>query len=111
MSVIFALSTTFMHVGKGVCVALVILQVPGASGLYPIEMMPAFFRAIYPLLPFTYSIDAMRETIGGFYDGLWSSISANCWFSRFWPLRLASAPGRNWPISTACSRGKSRKAT
>ena len=44
MSVIFALSTTFMHV---------------------------FFRAIYPLLPFTYSIDAMRETIGGFYDGLW----------------------------------------
>ena len=24
-----------------------------------------------PLLPFTYSIDAMRETIGGFYDGLW----------------------------------------
>ncbi|TPF84166.1 membrane protein [Bifidobacterium sp. UTCIF-36] len=71
MSVVFALSTTFMHVGKGVCVALVILQVPGASGLYPIEMMPRFFRIIYPLLPFTYSIDAMRETIGGFYDGLW----------------------------------------
>ena len=56
MSVIFALSTTFMHVGKGVCVALVILQVPGASGLYPIEMMPGFFRTLYPLLPFTYSI-------------------------------------------------------
>ncbi|KFI92796.1 putative phage infection protein [Bifidobacterium saguini DSM 23967] len=71
MSFIFALSTTFMHVGKGVCVALVILQVPGASGLYPIEMMPKFFRVIYPLLPFTYSIDAMRETIGGFYDGHW----------------------------------------
>ena len=71
MSVIFALSTTFMHVGKGVCVALVILQVPGASGLYPIEMMPGFFRTLYPLLPFTYSIDALRETIGGFYDGHW----------------------------------------
>ena len=40
MSVIFALSTTFMHVGKGVCVALVILQVPGASGLYPILRRP-----------------------------------------------------------------------
>ncbi|PJM77706.1 YhgE/Pip domain-containing protein [Bifidobacterium felsineum] len=71
MSFIFALSTTFMHVGKGICVALVILQVPGASGLYPIEMMPKFFRVIYPMLPFTYSIDAMRETIGGFYDGQW----------------------------------------
>ncbi|KAA8828581.1 membrane protein [Bifidobacterium sp. UTBIF-78] len=71
MSFIFAMATTFMHVGKGLCVALVILQVPGASGLYPIEMMPGFFRAIYPLLPFTYSIDAMREAIAGFYDGNW----------------------------------------
>ena len=71
MSFIFAMATTFMHVGKGLCVALVILQVPGASGLYPIEMMPGFFRAIYPLLPFTYSIDAMRESIAGFYDGNW----------------------------------------
>ena len=37
----------------------------------PIEMMPGFFRTLYPLLPFTYSIDALRETIGGFYDGHW----------------------------------------
>ncbi|NMM98521.1 ABC-2 family transporter protein [Bifidobacterium sp. DSM 109959] len=71
MSFIFAMATTFMHVGKGLCVALVILQVPGASGLYPIEMMPGFFRTIYPLLPFTYSIDAMREAIAGFYGGNW----------------------------------------
>ncbi|KFI95271.1 YhgE/Pip domain-containing protein [Bifidobacterium stellenboschense] len=70
-SLIFALSTTFLHVGKGVCVALIILQIPGASGLYPIEMMPAFFRNLYPMFPFTYSIDAFRETIGGFYDGQW----------------------------------------
>ena len=54
-----------------VITSLVYMSVIFASGLYPIEMMPAFFRAIYPLLPFTYSIDAMRETIGGFYDGLW----------------------------------------
>ena len=111
MSVIFALSTTFMHVGKGVCVALVILQVPGASGLYPIEMMPAFFRAIYPLLPFTYSIDAMRETIGGFYDGLWFAYIGKLLVFVVLAFALGSAPGRNWPISTACSRGKSRKAT
>ena len=70
-SLIFALSTTFLHVGKGVCVALIILQIPGASGLYPIEMMPAFFRNLYPYFPFSYGIAAMRETIGGFYDGHW----------------------------------------
>ena len=69
LSIIYALSVTFGYIGKGLCVILVIMQIPGASGLYPIEMMPHFYRALYPLFPFTYSIDAFRETIGGFYDG------------------------------------------
>ena len=46
-----------------------VLQIPGASGIYPIELMPRFFRQLSPILPFSYGIDAMRETIGGFYDG------------------------------------------
>lgn len=69
ISIIYALCVSFGHVGRGLCILLVIMQIPGASGLYPIEMMPGFFRAIYPFLPFTYGIDAMRETIAGFYDG------------------------------------------
>lgn len=69
VSIIYALCVAFGHVGRGLCILLVIMQIPGASGLYPIELMPGFFRAIYPLLPFSYGIDAMRETIGGFYDG------------------------------------------
>ena len=71
LSITYALSTTFMHIGKGLCVALVIVQIPGASGLYPIEMMPKFFRMVYPFVPFSYSIDAFRETIAGFY-GHWT---------------------------------------
>lgn len=71
LSIVYALSTTFMHIGKALCIVLVILQIPGASGLYPIEMMPDFFRQIYPFLPFTYSINALRETIGGFYGNSW----------------------------------------
>ena len=67
MSIVYALCVSFGHVGRGLCILLVIMQIPGASGLYPIEMMPGFFRAIYPFLPFTYGIDAMRETIAGFY--------------------------------------------
>ncbi|MFC7942301.1 YhgE/Pip family protein [Microbacterium oxydans] len=69
VSIVYALCVAFGHVGRGLCILLVIMQIPGASGLYPIELMPGFFRAIYPLLPFSYGIDAMRETIGGFYDG------------------------------------------
>lgn len=71
LSIIYALSVCFGIVGKGLCIVLVILQIPGASGLYPIEMMPDFFRGLYPFLPFTYGIDAMRETISGFYGDHW----------------------------------------
>src|SRR5699024_9104666 len=67
LSIVYALCVSLGHIGRGLCVLLVVMQIPGASGLYPIEMMPDFFRVIYPLLPFTYGIDAMRETIGGFY--------------------------------------------
>ena len=69
VSIIYALCVGFGHVGRGLCILLVVMQIPGASGLYPIELMPDFFRAIYPLLPFSYGIDAMRETIAGFYGG------------------------------------------
>lgn len=71
LSIIYALSVSFGYIGKGICVLLIIMQIPGASGLYPIELMPDFFRAIYPFLPFRYGIDALRETISGFYDGVY----------------------------------------
>ena len=64
---IYALSVAFKHIGKALGVLLVVLQIPGASGLYPIEMQPEFFQALKPWLPFTYGINAMRESIAGFY--------------------------------------------
>ncbi|KAA8830333.1 YhgE/Pip domain-containing protein [Bifidobacterium tissieri] len=73
LSITYALSVTFQHVGKALCVVLVIVQIPGASGLYPIEMMPGFFQRLYPFFPFTYSIDALRETIGGFYGNQYAT--------------------------------------
>lgn len=76
LSIIYALSVALGHIGRGIAIVLVIMQIPGASGLYPIEMMPGFFRALYPFLPFTYGIDAMRETIAGFYGGnYWHAIA------------------------------------
>ena len=71
LSIQYTLSTTLQHVGKALCVILVFVQIPGATGLYPIEMTPSFFQTVYPLFPFTYGIGAMRETISGFYDGAW----------------------------------------
>lgn len=67
VSLIYALAIAFKHIGKAIAVILVIVQIPGSSGMYPIEMMPDFFQRLHPLLPFTYGINAMRETIGGLY--------------------------------------------
>ena len=67
MNLIYALFYAFRHIGKALAVIILIMQIPGSSGMYPVEMMPTFFQIINPLLPFTYSIDAMREAIGGFY--------------------------------------------
>lgn len=67
LAIIYAFSVTLQHIGKGICIILVFAQIPGATGLYPIEMTSGFFQAIYPLFPFTYGIGAMREAICGFY--------------------------------------------
>ena len=111
LSITYALSTTFMHIGKGLCVALVIVQIPGASGLYPIEMMPKFFRMVYPFVPFSYSIDAFRETIAGFYDGHWIKRSARCCCLPPWRSSSVWWSVLCWSTSTDSSPAKSRKAT
>ena len=67
VNLIYALALTFKHIGKALGVVLVILQIPGSAGTYPIEMTPAFFQRLHPLLPFSYGIGAMRECIAGFY--------------------------------------------
>ena len=67
VSIVYMLSTCFQHIGKGLCVVIMVMQIPGSAGLYPIEMLPSFFRFLHPVLPFTYGIKAMRETVGGFY--------------------------------------------
>lgn len=66
--IIYAIVSALGHLGRGLSVFLIIIQIPGASGLYPIELMPGFFQNMYPYLPFRYGIDAMRETVGGFYN-------------------------------------------
>ena len=85
VNIIYALSTTFKHIGKAIGVILVIVQIPGSSGMYPIEMMPGFFRWLHPLLPFTYGINAMRGPIGGMYaNHYWMDM-----LSLFWYLPVA----------------------
>lgn len=67
VNLLYALAYSMRHIGKALTVVLLVLQIPGSSGMFPVEMMPEFYQVLNPLLPFTYSIDAMREAIGGMY--------------------------------------------
>lgn len=65
---IYALVYTFGDVGKAVAVVVLVLQIAGSSGTYPIELLPEFFRKVYIFFPFPYAINAMRECICGLYQ-------------------------------------------
>ena len=67
VSIIYALTVSFGDIGKAICVVLLVMQVAGSGGTFPIEVAPEFFQKVYPLLPFTHSMNAMRECIAGFY--------------------------------------------
>jgi putative membrane protein len=65
--IIYTLTVSFGDIGKAISVILLVIQVAGTGGTFPIEVAPLFFRVLYPLLPFTHSMAAMRETVGGLY--------------------------------------------
>ncbi len=66
-AIVYSLVSIFGNVGKAIGVVLLVIQVAGSGGTFPIQVTPQFFQNVYPLLPFTYAISAMRETVGGIY--------------------------------------------
>lgn len=66
-SIIYSLVSVLGTIGKGVCIFLLVIQIGGSGGTFPIQMTPHFFKAINTIIPFTYVIDACRETVGGIY--------------------------------------------
>lgn len=73
---IYALTLSFGDVGKAIAVVMVVIQIAGSGGTYPIEILPEFYRRVYTFFPFPYAIDAMRETIGGMYGGAYEQALA-----------------------------------
>lgn len=64
---IYSLTISFGDIGKALAVVIMVLQIAGSGGTYPIEALPNFFRQVYIFFPFPYAINAMRECIGGLY--------------------------------------------
>ena len=64
---IYSLTLAFGDVGKAVCVIVMVLQIAGSSGTFPIELLPDTYQKIYIFFPFPYAIRAMREALAGMY--------------------------------------------
>ena len=72
---IYSLAISFGDVGKAIVVVIMVMQIAGSSGTFPIELLPAIYQKIYRFFPFPYAIDAMRECICGMYGNYyWQQI-------------------------------------
>ena len=67
-AVIYSLALAFGDIGRAIVIVIVVMQVAGSSGSYPIEILPDIFSKIYLFFPFPYAINAMREAICGMYQ-------------------------------------------
>ena len=66
-AIIYSLVAGVGNIGKAIAIVLLVIQVAGAGGTFPVELTPDFFGAINPIMPFTYAINAVRETVAGIY--------------------------------------------
>ncbi|QDP99293.1 YhgE/Pip domain-containing protein [Lysinibacillus fusiformis] len=71
VTVVYTLVSVFGNVGKALAIVMLVLQIAGSGGTYPVELLPTFFQSINPFLPFTYAIEMMREAVGGI---IWSKV-------------------------------------
>ncbi len=64
----YGLVYAFSNIGEAIAIIVLVIQVAGSGGTYPLEMLPTFFQKVYCVMPFNYAMTAMRETIAGSYD-------------------------------------------
>src|SRR5699024_1420017 len=69
--IVYTFVSIFGDGGKSMVIVMLVLQIAGSGGTYPVVLLPKFFQVISPFLPFTYAIDLMREALGGI---VWSNV-------------------------------------
>ncbi len=74
MLIIYSMTSAIGNAGKALAIIILVLQITGTAGIFPLELLPSFFQAIHPYLPLTYAVGALREVVAGV---LWS----NFWYN------------------------------
>ena len=65
ISIIYLISIVFGKVGQFFTLILMVIQLSGATGTYPVELSGDFVAKITNYLPFTHVVKAFRSTISG----------------------------------------------
>ncbi len=63
--IIYSLTISFSTIGKALSVIILVIQIAGAGGTFPIEVLPESFQAVSPILPFKYGVNLLREAVAG----------------------------------------------
>lgn len=63
MEIVSWLNLVIGKVGAFISMILLVLQLGGSAGTYPIQLSDGFFQAINPWLPMTYSVTGLRDTL------------------------------------------------
>ncbi|ANZ34425.1 YhgE/Pip domain-containing protein [Staphylococcus carnosus] len=66
VTIVYTLVSLLGNPGKALAIILLVLQIAGGGGTFPIEVTPEFFQIIHPFIPFSYAVDALREAVGGY---------------------------------------------
>ena len=110
MMINYALVFALDNIGLGAGVIILVLQVAGSGGTYPVEVLPGIFKVLYPFMPFRYAMDAMRECIGGMYGNTyWECLGVLMLFMLFAVLfgMAFYGPARKLNEMIAASKAKS----
>ncbi|MEG0268033.1 MAG: YhgE/Pip domain-containing protein [Carnobacterium sp.] len=65
MSIVSFFTIALDNVGRFIAMLLLIVQLGGSGGTFPMPLTNGFFNAIHPFLPMSYSIYGLREAISG----------------------------------------------
>lgn len=81
-AIVYSLYYAFENVGLALSVILMLIQVAGGGGTFPMEVLPQIFNDMYAFMPFHYAMDAMRECVGGMYGSYyWKCLGALALFA------------------------------
>lgn len=65
MIIIYTSVSLFGYGGIIFGIVLLVMQVAGTSGNFPIDVNPNIFKTLFPIFPFTYAISGMRQIMFG----------------------------------------------